>query len=76
VIAQNSDDDGNTWAVFDSTGALLAQGDPYLADSQGNFAPEIAPNPRTGTFAAISSREYSQTRFVARLGFQVAGAGD
>jgi hypothetical protein len=76
VIAQNAADDGNTWVVFDSTGARLAQGDPYLADSQGNFAPEIAPNPQTGTFAAISSREYSQTRFVARLGFQVASTGD
>ena len=70
VIAQNADNDGNTWAVFDSTGAVLATGDPYLGASNGNYAPEIAPNITDGTFAAISSRDYTQTRFVANIGFK------
>ncbi|MBI5525190.1 MAG: hypothetical protein HY897_02570, partial [Deltaproteobacteria bacterium] len=45
-------------------------GDPYLGGSNGNFSPEIAPNTDDGTFAAISSREYSQTRFTANIGFK------
>ena len=73
VIAQNAADDGNTWVVLDATGAVLASGDPFLGDSEGNYAPEIAPDTADGSFAAISSREYAQTRFVAGLGFQVAG---
>lgn len=70
VIAQNAVSDGNTYVVFDSTGSVLTSGDPYLGDSEGNFSPEIAPNTATGTFAAISSREYAQTRFVANIGFR------
>jgi hypothetical protein len=70
VISQNANDDGNTYAVFDSSGALLATGDPYLGGSNGNFSPEIAPNTDDGTFAAISSREYTQTRFTAHIGFK------
>ena len=69
VIAQNAENDGNTYVVFDSTGALLTSGDPYLGESGGNYAPEIAPNTVNGTFAAISSREYAQTRFVGNVGF-------
>lgn len=69
VIAQNAENDGNTYVVFDSTGALLTSGDPYLGESGGNYEPEIAPNTVNGTFAAISSREYAQTRFVGNVGF-------
>ncbi|MBI5528708.1 MAG: hypothetical protein HY897_20450, partial [Deltaproteobacteria bacterium] len=70
VISQNANGDGNTFAVFDSSGVVLATGDPYLGGSNGNFSPEIAPNTDDGTFAAISSREYSQTRFTANIGFK------
>lgn len=73
VIDQNANDDGNTYTVFDSSGAVLTSGDPFLGGSQGNFSPEIAPNTKDGTFAAISSREYSQTRFVANIGFKASG---
>ncbi len=35
----------------------------------GNFQPYIAPNPITGTFAALSSQDRAQTKFVANIGW-------
>jgi len=73
IIAQNAADDGNTWVIFDGSGTVLASGDPFLGSTTGNYAPEIAPDTAHGTFAAISSREYTQTRFVSQIGFDTVG---
>ena len=65
VIGQDADS-GNTYVVLSSTGARLASGVAF-AGGFGNFAPAIAPNLTDGTFSAISSWQYTQTKFAPNL---------
>ena len=70
TVGQDGQDDGNTFAIVDSTGVLLKEGVLFAeAVRNGNFSPYIEANTGDGTFGVISSRDMEVTRLVSGIGF-------
>lgn len=65
-IVQNQNDSANTYKIISASGSLLATGIAFTGGF-GNFVPIIAANINDGTFGAISSYEYSLTRFAPNI---------
>ena len=66
AIGQNHSDSGNGYAV--SAGGAAPTRGVLFTGGEGNYLPVIKANTVDGTYAAISSRDYKTTRFVARIG--------